>query len=131
MIFDEERGNYSLRDVAEATGLGKSTVGNMRSILEEADAFDFNPRAKTWNEVKRLRQESRDHDPEWANKRAKAWAGNLRRQLGDKPNQTPECFFEALEIGYPQLFPQGVPQHWGDDPGIRLEMKTAEEDFEF
>lgn len=131
VLFDENRGNYSLRDIEDATGTCKSTVGNMRKVLEKAEAFVFNPREESWKGVKRRRREKRDHDPEWANERAKGWASQLREQLGDKPNDTPQCFFDALEIGYPQLFPQRVVDYWSADPGVRDELATPEEDFEF
>lgn len=131
VLFDERRGNYSLRYIERATGAGKSTAGNMRNILRNDDELSFDPRNRTWKEVKRGMQEERDTDPEWKENRTKAWAQRIRSQLGDKPNDTPQCIFEALELGYPQLFPQAIPRCWFEDSGLSNELREEIEEFEF
>lgn len=132
VLFDEERGNYSLRNVAEATGVGKSTVGNMRKILESADGLERDPRDLTWKEVKRGRRENRDHDPDWRDKIVNRWRSDIRRALGDDPNQMPDLLFTALREGYPQIFPQMIPRKWAEEAGIVDELRVeAVEDFEF
>lgn len=131
VVFDEGRGNYSLREIEEVTGAGKSTAGNMRKVLKNDDNFSFEPRDRSWKEVKRDRRENRQPDPDWQEKRAKAWAHRIRKQLGDKPNKTPQALFEALEIGYPQVFPQAIPRHWAEDSGLINEFRTELDDFKF
>lgn len=102
VLFDEGRENYSLREIQRVTGASKSTAGNMRKVLKEHEGSGSDPRDRTWTEVKRNRREKQDTDPEWKENRAKAWAQRICSQLGDKPNDTPQCLFDALEMGYPQ-----------------------------
>lgn len=132
VLFDEMRGNYSLRQVAKDTGASKSTVGNMRKVLENDTEFGFEPRDRTWKEVKSGQADARDINENWEENRAKAWAGQLRNQLGDKPNDTPQCLLQALEIGYPQIFPHAIPLHWAEDSGIMDEILEQKlDDFQF
>lgn len=122
VLFDEGRGNLSLRDIAAATGAGKSTAGKMRKVLENDNDLSFDPRERTWKEVKAGIKQAREVDEDWADKRVESWKRKLRKTLGDVPNRTPDCLFRALEEGYPQLFPQRIPRHWAEDSGIALEV---------
>lgn len=132
ILFNEERGNYSLRDVAEATGVGKSTVGNMRNILESGSGLKRNPLAMTGKEVKRGRRENRDHDPDSREEIVNRWRRGIRRALGDDPNQLQGRLFTALREGYPQIFTQTIPRQWAEEAWIVDELRVeAVEDFEF
>ena len=131
VLFDEQGDDLSLREIAAATGAGKSTVGKMRKILETEDQLGFDPRERTWKEVKTGIREEREVDENWDDKRVESWKHKLRRALGDVPNRTPDCLFRALEEGYPQLFPQMIPRHWVQDSGIELEiLEERNEEFE-
>lgn len=99
VLFDEERGNYSLRDVAQATGVGKSTVGKMRKILERGEGLECDLRGLTWEELKRGHRENRDYDPDWREKIVNRWRKDIRRVLGDDPNRMPDLLFAALREG--------------------------------
>lgn len=135
VCFDEDRGRYSLRQIARETGAGKSTVANMRDALKDDHELDFDPRRKTWKEVKRGRQEQRDVDPEWPEKRARTWAKRVRRALGGKPNATPECLFRALEIAFPQIVPHRIPRDWFEESDVGQAVYERRvmgaDDFEF
>lgn len=130
VCFDEERRNYSLRQIARAAGCGKSTVGNMRQVLRDAEGLAEDPRKETWKEVKRGQKETQEVDPDWEERRAAEWRREIRQLLGDKPNDTPGCFFRALQEGYPQLIPQMVPREWAVD-WILSEQAADAEDFKF
>lgn len=114
VLYDEDRGNYSLREVSRVSGVGKSTVGNMRAVLRDDGELGFDPRRHSWKEVKRGRAEEREVPDDWQEKRSRKWAYNLRKTLGRKPNETPECLFHALEEAYPQLFPSRIPRAWAE-----------------
>lgn len=131
VLFDEKRGNYSLRHIEKVTGASKSTAGNMRQVLEREEEFDFKPRQRTWKEVKRERREERDVDPDWKEKRAKAWAHRIRKQLGDKPNDTPQCLFDALRIAYDQIFPQQIPRRMLEESGVLAEILEEREEHDY
>lgn len=131
VCFDEQRGNYSLRHIARAAGCGKSTVGNMRQVLREEEGLVAKRKSMTWVEVKDERKEAREVDPDWEEKVAEKMRRAIRRALADQPNKTPQCFFRALEEGYPQLIPQMIPREWAEDSGIVNELATEFEDFEF
>lgn len=130
--FDETRGNYSLRGIATNVGCGKSTVGNMRKVLETGAGLDDDPRDLTWKEVKRGRRKNREHDPDWKEKIVDRWSKDIRRALGGDPNEMPNLLFRALEESYPRIFPQSIPRGWAEDAGITDELlNEAVEDFEF
>lgn len=131
VLFDEERGNYSLRAVARAARCSKSTVGNMRQVLRDDEALDRDPRELSWKKVKQGLQEAQDIDPDWEEKIAATMRKRIRRVLGDKPNDVPQCLFRALEDGYPQIFPLLIPRHWAVDSGIVDELREESEDFDF
>lgn len=82
--------------------------------------------------MKTQRQEQREVNENWEEERSQRWCYLIRKQLGDKPNQTPQCLFEALEKAYPQVFPHGIPVHWAEDAGIIDEYLNHElDDFRF
>lgn len=112
MLFNEGRDWYSYRDIARATNTSSSTVGNMYAELEKADEYNFDIRESTWDEVKNGRREETETNEDWQEDRAEAWASQIRRVLGSKPQDTPGCLFQALEIAYEALIPAEIPRDW-------------------
>lgn len=100
--FAEHAKCYSLRHIAEKTGIGKSTVGTMRHIL--TDQLDFDPREFPWRDVKRRLRGEVSYDEDWEEKWARAFAERLRKHFGEKPNLHPHVFLEAIELAYPRAF---------------------------
>lgn len=120
--FDEEGEFYSLRDVASKAGISKSTVGNMRQALEDAE-LNFDPREYSWKNVKRKRRGEREINEEWMDDIARAWTGRLRKAFGDKPNDMPTLFYRALEQAYPQIVPTCMPLDWAEESGAIEELE--------
>lgn len=127
VCFDETGDLYSLREIADKTGTGKSTVGNMRRLLENSDKLEFDPRGFSWQNVKRKRRGQREINKEWMNNLAAAWTGRLRKAFGDKPNDTPSLFFRALEQAYPQIVPECMPIDWAEESGALEALKETRE----
>lgn len=126
--FDEGKGRYSLRKIGRCSGAGKSTVANMRKVLAKDNALSFDPRERSWKEVKKQRRGDREVEEDWMDKRIKKWSRLIRKALGDKPNESPTFLFNALEEAYPQVFPQAIPREWAEDAGIIDEILDAEHD---
>ncbi len=134
VLFDEKRGWYSCRDIERFTTVSKSTVNKMRQELRNDDKYEFDPRNYTWYNFKRKRRDQREVDENWEEDLAHAWADRLRTALGNKPRDTPEAFFHALEIAYESLIPDGIPHEWAEASGaVDLYREEAEpvEDFKF
>lgn len=138
VLFNEGRDWYSYRDIAKATNTSSSTVGNMHAELERADEYNFDVRESTWDEVKDGRQEETETNENWEEERAQAWASRIRQELGNKPSDTPQCLFQALEIAYGSLIPAEIPRDWieasaaGEDYWNELERRqVGVEDFKF
>lgn len=138
VLFNEGRDWYSYRDIARATNTSSSTVGNMHAELEKADEYNFNLRESTWEEVKNGRREETETNEDWQEDRAHNWASRIRRVLGSKPQDTPQCLFQALEIAYGALIPDEIPRAWAESAATRgaywseLEHRESEvESFDF
>lgn len=128
VLFNEERGCYSYREIAQSSGVSSSTVGNMNAVLDEHLGFD--PRLETWKNVKRLKRGSVGVTTGFEDRLANDWACRLRKEFGKKPDNQKEVFFGALEIAYPQLFPEAIPSHWAERAEEAL-MERREEEAAF
>lgn len=101
VLFAEKTDSYSLRDIAKAATVSKSTVKNMRDTLTAR--LDFDPRASSWSEVKRRKRGDVEYDETWEEKLKDKWAERLREKFGDKPEKQPEVFLDAIDRAYPSL----------------------------
>jgi len=102
VLHDEHQKCYSLRTIAEATGIGKSTVGNMRRTLTEI--LDCDRRSCSWRDIKRKQRTQESYDDDWQEKLRLVFARRLRKAFGEKPNQQPEVFLDAIEHAYPLAY---------------------------
>jgi hypothetical protein len=101
-IYNERQKCYSLQDIADASGVSKSTANNMAGVLRENRPE--NARELTWQHVKVARRgEPLDYSDELEEQRAREWANKMRSEWGDQPETQPERWIAANEMAYPQV----------------------------
>jgi ParB-like chromosome segregation protein Spo0J len=131
VLFSENRGNYSLREIGDAANVSKSLVGIMRDTLA-ADRLGFDPRERSWAEVKRHRRADVEYDHAWEDKLSNKWAERLREKFGDIPERQPDVFLKALDRAYPNVVEElmeRLARERRDELVDRREMVSENDDF--
>lgn len=122
----------SVRDIATACKVGKSSVSRMNTKrkeliekygddwLEEVDGL-------TWKQVINL-DNQRDIDEEWEDRQVIEWARRLNKTFGSKPQNQPVIFARALERYSPHLY-RGLAEWLRHDFSDEFDDGDINDDF--
>lgn len=118
--FNERRSCYSLREIAAATGISKSTVGNMTRALAENNPRGL--RFMPWWRVKEARRGDTGWTPEKADAETRKLSERQRETFADLGNKSPRLMLDATLLSWPHMEP--LIREWAR---TRDEEETKEE----
>jgi len=93
---------WTVREIADMTGIAKSVVGRMNTTLKELSQNPaMDPSSLTWKEAQRHGKPEEQYDEDWEEKKLRELEEKIGNALGPLPVQQPGLFKDAFLNLYP------------------------------